>query len=530
MAEALALRPYQVDAVRANLTALDQGARALTVMPTGVGKTVIACAVIRTREGSSLTLVHREELITQTLDKLMLAGFAEHELGVIKAERDDVSAPHIVASVQTLAHERRRQQLRRPRTVWVDEAHHAAAPTYLAILDELGCFGADGPATFGTTATPDRLDKLGLDHVFDRVVYEAGLLPMIRQGYLSDIRAKRVVLPVDLDAVHRRGGDLVESELAAAFEAIGAPALIASAYVQYARGRKAIVFVPSVALAHATAARLRERQVAAEALDGTTRAEDRRAILRRLHTGETPVIANCMVLSEGFDESSIECIVMARPTASRGLYQQCIGRGLRPWPNKDDCLVLDLVGNSDRHQLVTTASLLGLNPRMVEQQGVLHADADREQARVRADGLLRGPVGGAEEVDILGRKDFVWTRVGSAHVLPAGDEGWIGVDQVVSGAWRVLRQATYKGPLVVVFETRDQGYALGRAEDLVRRSVDRVLRDRGAQWRSHPMSDKQRGFFERYRLSFDPSWTKGEAGDRQASTIARWSWPKSHLA
>jgi superfamily II DNA or RNA helicase len=532
MTDGLALRPYQVEAVEATLAALEQGQRGLVVMPTGTGKTVGAVAVIRRRQGRSLTLVHREELIAQTLDKLMLAGFSEHELGVVKAERDDTTAAHVVGSVQTLAHERRRQRLGHEfQTLWIDEAHHAAAPTYLNIMDELGCFEDGGPGTFGTTATPDRLDRLGLEHIFDKIVYEASLVPMIRQAYLCDVRALRIVLPVDLDAVHTRGGDFVESELAEAMEAIDAPRLIADAYAKHARERKAALFVPSVKLAHLTAAALRGLGITSEALDGSTPADERRAILGRLRSGATRVVPNCQVLTEGWDEPSVDAIVIARATQSRALYQQMIGRGLRPFPGKNDCLILDLVASSDRHELVTVSSLLGLDPRRVAEEGVLAADAARaESARQRKDGLLRGPVAGAQEIDILARRDFVWTPVGSAHVLSAGDDGWIGVEQVARDKWRVVRQAEYRGPLTVVFETTDQGYALGRAEDLARGSVSRVLRDRGARWRSEPMSTNQRNFFDRWNLPVDPSWTKGQAADRQTATITRWSWLKGRRA
>jgi superfamily II DNA or RNA helicase len=526
MTDGLALRPYQIEIVEATLAALEQGQRGLVVAPTGTGKTVGAVEVNRRRQGRSLSIVHREELIRQTAEKMTLAGL--DGLGVVKAERDDTDAQHVVASVQTLAHERRRQRLGRDfNTVWVDEAHHVAAPTYLTIMDEIGCFEESGPGTFGTTATPDRLDKLGLDRIFDKIVYEVGLVPMIRQAYLSDVRALRVVLPVDLDAVHTRGGDFVESELAEAMEAVDAPRLIAHAYGEHARERKAALFVPSVRLAHLTAEALRALGIASEALDGSTPADERRAILARLHSGATRVVPNCQVLTEGWDEPSVDAIVIARATQSRALYTQMLGRGLRLYPDKTDCLILDLVGASDKHELVTTPSLLGLDPRLVAEQGVLAADTARtEAARQRQDGLLRGPVGGAEEIDILSRRDFVWTPVGSAHVLSAGDDGWIGVEQVARGKWRVIRQTAYKGPLAVVFETTDQGYALGKAEDLARASVSRVLHDRGARWRREPMSATQIAFFERWGLFMDRNWTKGQAADHQTAIITRWSWLK----
>jgi superfamily II DNA or RNA helicase len=339
----LDLREHQIQPVEKTLAALKEGARALGVAPTGIGKTVIAAHVISRFGGRSLTLIHREELVEQTLDKLRMVGLSD--LGVVKAERDETGAQHVVASIQTLAHAQRRQRLGRDfALVWTDEAHHAAAPSYLSTLDDLGCFPhphdqawGNRPALFGTTATPDRLDKLGLASIFDKIVFEIQLLSMIRAGYLADIIALRIVLPIDLDGVHVRGGDLVESELAAAYERVDAPRRIASAFAEHAATRKAAVFVPGVKLAHATAAALRERGFVAEALDGSMR-DERPAILARLASGETQIVTNCQVLTEGWDSPSVDCIVMARPTQSRALYQQIVGRGLRPYPNKANCL------------------------------------------------------------------------------------------------------------------------------------------------------------------------------------------------
>jgi superfamily II DNA or RNA helicase len=523
----LTLRPHQVAAVHATLAALDDGHRALGVAPTGIGKTVIAVSVIREQGGRSLTLVHRDELVEQTLDKMRMIGLGD--LGVVKAERDETGARHVVASIQTLAHERRRHRLGADfDLVWVDEAHHSAAPTYLAVLDQLGCFDEEGPGLFGTTATPDRLDTLGLEHIFDRIAFNIPLLAMIRQGYLADIRALRVVLPVDLDQVHTRGGDLVDSELAAAYERVDGPRLIADAYAEHARERKAALFVPGVALAHATAAALCALGITAEAVDGAMPLEHRRAILRRLHDGCTRVVPNCQVLTEGWDEPSVDCIALARPTRSRALYQQMIGRGLRLYPGKTDCLVLDLVGASDRHELVSVASLLGLDPRAVAQHGVIAADEEREQAAARRqrDGLLRGQAHAAE-IDLLGRREIAWASVDDVHLLSLGiDNGWVAIEPTSSDRWRVLRLGRDWGSAAhIVADDLDFGFALGHAEDLARRLLPQVLRSRDAAWRQEPPSPKQADQYAR-RGWVLPA-TRGEAIDYANRQYARWAWMKA---
>ena len=199
----LALRPYQRDA----LTAIEQGhtdgiRRPLVALPTGTGKTVIFSHLLRRRPGRALVLAHRDELIEQAADKLRAVGGTGVEPGIVKAERDEHDRPLVVASVQTLARPGRLSRLARDfATIVVDEAHHAAADSYRRILMNLGAFGPDGPLVVGFTATPERGDKLGLDAVFQHIVYRQDILPMIEQGYLVDLRAVQVRLAANLDRV-----------------------------------------------------------------------------------------------------------------------------------------------------------------------------------------------------------------------------------------------------------------------------------------------------------------------------------------
>jgi superfamily II DNA or RNA helicase len=530
MPSSIALRDFQKAACAAVANAWATGIRrVLLAMPTGSGKTVIGSHVLAHRPGRSLTLVHREELVPQTLDKLRrVGGFPDFELGVVKAERDDVSARHVVASIQTLQHRRRLERLGVEfATLWIDEAHHAVADSYVQVLDWLGCFDGCGPVVLGTTATPDRLDGVGLDRVFQTIAYEVGLLDMIRRGYLTDIRALRVTLDLDLDAVHRRGGDFVESELADALEGAGAPRHAAAAYAEHARDRKGVLFAASVKLAHETSAALNAVGIASEALDGTTPLELRRAILHLLRTGDTRVVANCQVLTEGFDEPSINAIALARPTQSRALYQQMIGRGLRPYPGKGDCLVIDLIGNSSRHALISVASLLGLDPCEVDEQGVLGAD---ERARARRElRELDVPDGRlvASAVDLLGRRELVWTSLPDAHVLSLGDDGWVGIEQDVDNTWQLLEHAgrDFGTRLRVLQSGLDFGYAMGLAEDMARRAVPGVLRDRGTRWRSKPPTERRAAFFARKGWLLPT--TDGAAADIQNQYFARLAWQRA---
>jgi ATP-dependent helicase IRC3 len=357
------LRPYQTDCLDAIEKAVARGLRRLLVaLPTGTGKTVIFSHLIQQRAGRALVLAHRDELIEQAAEKILQVAPGS-DIGVVKGSRNETTSRIIVASIQTVSRERRLEQLRDFSTIIVDEAHHAAAETYRRVLTELGAFAKDGPLTVGFTATADRGDKQGLHSVFEEIAFTRGILEMIQAGYLSDIRAIQLRLDVDFRRLHTRHGDFIDTEvedllLTANIEKYGV-----EAYQQHASERKALLFTPTVALAHKMAAAFNRAGIPAASIDGTTDIDIRRRTLAELKAGRIRVLANCMVLTEGFDGPSVDCILMARPTQSRPLYQQIIGRGLRLHPGKDDCLVLDFVGVTTSHDLVTTASLFGVDAK-----------------------------------------------------------------------------------------------------------------------------------------------------------------------
>jgi ATP-dependent helicase IRC3 len=326
----LNLRDYQIKAIQAVHAAEQRGIqRPLIALPTGTGKTIVFAHLIVQRPGRSLILVHRDELIRQAHAKLKEICPAL-SVGIVKAEQDEHAAPCVIASVQTLSRERRLQRLTPDfRTIVVDEAHHAVAESYRRVLEYCGAFTDGGPLTLGVTATPQRGDDVGLDNVFQEIVYQKTLREMILAGYLSDLRALQIRLKVDFHRLHTRMGDFLDGEIEDLLLEANAPDRIVHAFLEHACDRKALLFVPTVTLAHSMAELFRHAGVPAEALDGTTPTDQRRAILKRLHLGETRLLANCGVLTEGFDESSIDCVIVARPTKSTTLFTQMVGRGTR---------------------------------------------------------------------------------------------------------------------------------------------------------------------------------------------------------
>ena len=284
----LALRPYQQEAIAAIERAADRGVRRpLLVLATGLGKTVCFASLIAKRGGSALVLAHRDELLRQAAEKIRLAhpdlGMA---VGFVAAARNDVRAPVVIGSVQTLARESRLAQLPREfTTVVVDEGHHAVSRSYRRILEHL----SPAALVLGVTATPSRSDG-GLGEVWEEIVYQYGVLDGIRNGYLADVRGIRVGLETRLEDVSQSGGDFDQEQLGEALEAASAPEHAVRVYQRHADGRKALLFAPTVKLARTFAAVFREAGIPAEAVDGTTPPDERAAMFERIQTGETRVL------------------------------------------------------------------------------------------------------------------------------------------------------------------------------------------------------------------------------------------------
>ena len=509
-------RPYQTEAVTACLEAAATGQRrVLVALPTGTGKTIIFAKLLQQRGGRSLVLAHRDELIQQAADKLRLVDDTLR-IGIVKADRDETTAPTVVASVQTLARPQRLERLTPDfTTLVVDEAHHAVADTYQRILGHFGAWEPTGPLLVGVTATPERGDKQVLADVFEAIVYQKSILEMLRAGYLCDLRAVQVMVQANFSALRTTRGDWQDGDLERALLAANAPAQVLEAFQEHARDRKALCFTPTVKTAYAIAEAFQEAGIAAEALDGTTPLDERRGILQRLHTGETQVVCNCGVLTEGFDEPSIDCIIMARPTQSRVLYTQMLGRGTRTYPGKPDCLILDVVGVTTSHRLQTVATLFELSPAALKEQSLLEAiEAQEARERSSREGFATAGPLVARAVDLFARRPLAWvqTRRGAWVLGLGGEQGRLRLEMVAGhDTWRVLHEHT-DGHTEVRHQALPLGYAQGAAEDLARALGAGRLLDPQAPWRQTPATDKQKEALRKWGVAFDPAITKGEAG------------------
>lgn len=373
------LRPYQIKAVLATLRAWETFDRLLGCAATGAGKTVIASHIILERfpHGPALFIAHRKELLTQAIDKLVrVTGI---DVGLEQASsHTHLGHKIVVASVASL-HETRLEKWQRDHfgTVIIDECHRSVSKTYQRVLDYF--FRAK---TLGITATPDRTDQRSLGKIFEHIAFEIGLIPLVQQGWLAPIKTEMIPLKIDLEGVKLDSrGDLDATETAHRLE----PYLDALALelVNNHIKRKMLVFLPLVRLSQMFAESACAVGLAAEHIDGES--PDRDEILRRFRNNETRVLSCAALLSEGYDEPSIDCIVMMRPTQSRSFYYQCVGRGFRPAPGKENLLVLDPFWLSTQHSLVKPASLVAESDAEAEQiTAILEEEPDLLKAMDRA--------------------------------------------------------------------------------------------------------------------------------------------------
>lgn len=390
------LRPYQTEALKAIIAS--DSLRQLVVLPTGTGKTVLfsELARVRNQQGRTLILVHRDELVRQARAKCHENGLKD--IGIIQAENNDISANVCIASVQSLCRPQRMAQYLsygQCKTLIIDEAHHSVAPTYMAVIEN--CLDSKG-LLLGVTATPDRKDRgagrwhtgtRSLGKVYDTLTYYRPIDDMIAEGWLADIVPATVTVNLGLE---KKAGDWSDSELENKFtKQVGQDIAIAWQNAMTNHGnRPTIVFVPTVGTAQLVADQFSAQGITTEWVSGETPTEDRQLIYKRLRNGDTQVLVNCMVLTEGFDEPSIGCVVVARPTKSRALFTQMIGRGLRLFPGKTDCLVMSVIDHSLNLSPITLQHIFDDpawtdNKKLSERKKeIAEKEATEEEAKVKA--------------------------------------------------------------------------------------------------------------------------------------------------
>lgn len=379
------LRPYQQQARDHIHAEWENGhTRTLLVLPTGTGKTIVFASVAadQVRAGDRvLILAHRGELLEQAADKL------QRSTGLVSAvEKADATCLNtwfrvVVGSVQTLQRTARLERFPHDYfgTIIIDEAHHAITDGYRRILDYFG-----DAKVLGVTATPDRGDMRNLGEVFDSLAFEYKLTDAIKEGYLCRIMAQTIPLKLDISSVTMSGGDYAVGDLGTALD----PYLeqIAAEMAQRCKGRKTVVFLPLIKTSQKFRDLLNSHGFRAAEVNGQS--TDRKEVLADFDAGKYNVLCNSMLLTEGWDCPSVDCVVVLRPTKVRSLYSQMVGRGTRLSPGKSDLLLLDFLWMTDKHELCRPADLVcedrAVARQMTENLAQTGCPEDIEEAAVQA--------------------------------------------------------------------------------------------------------------------------------------------------
>ena len=388
------LRDYQEKAREAVQNEWGNGRkRTLLVLPTGCGKTIVFSKIIEDRvklgEGV-LVLAHRSELLEQASDKLKTATGLGTALE--KAESTSIGSWYrvVVGSVQTMQREKRLKQFPPDYfdTIVVDEAHHCISDGYQKVLQYF-----DEANVLGVTATPDRGDMKNLGTYFDSLAYEYSLVEAIKSGYLTKIQAVTIPLSLDLTSVSQQAGDFKASEIGTALD----PYLeqIADEMLKQCKDRKTVVFLPLVKTSQKFRDILNSKGFKAAEVNGESK--DRTEILKDFDNDKYNVLCNSMLLTEGWDCPSVDCVVVLRPTKVRALYSQMVGRGTRLAEGKDSLLLLDFLWHTEKHELCRPAHLISDSPEVIQRM----TDSMEEEAGVLCD---------IEEVESKAVEDVVAQR------------------------------------------------------------------------------------------------------------------------
>ena len=516
------LYPFQKEAKEAVLCHWEKGNRAALIsMPTGSGKTIVFSEILRSSlsadAGRGLVLVHRDELLRQGIEKMGLV-WPEVSLSAVEAGSTSYSGQVTFGSVMSVV--RRLDEIPRIDKVVTDEAHHAAAGSWLKIYKRVGDANPDW-CHLGVTATPIRAKGTSdLDTIFGKPVYVKSIFELIVEGYLCRLKGLEVRTEVSVEQVGVHAGDFIAGELSQVINTNDRNRLIVENYLELASERKALVFAADLRHAGNLTDMFKACGVNAAWISGGTPTHERRSILGSLRDGRIRVVINCMVFTEGFDEPSLDAILVARPTRSLVLYCQMIGRGLRPYPGKKDCLFIDFVDNSSRHRLISMQELLMFYQTKRTERSVaelLARKIARDRRRPFGRKGQRGSVidlsptqlpllvslenlsSSVREIDLFGLDAFAWHRAEGSHYAHVNDDLILVIrpDPSVDGynLYAVFSKAGLYGTL---FEAPvDFDVAYGCANAYLFDYGDRYLATRGPQWRSHEPSEGQRNLFQR---------------------------------
>ena len=511
MSIGLKLRPYQLECLEAIQQNLEQGVNSqLVSLPCGAGKTVVFANLIKQMERRTLVLAHTNELLEQAKEKILMIC-PDLKVGIVNGKLKEFESDIVISSIQSARQPENLNKLKAQgfSLVIYDEAHHSGAESPRKVLSELGFTKTPGnnKLLIGFTATAFRNDSKGLLEVFEKIVYQKNIKEMIADGYLCKPNGIRVATDLNLDKVKTSDEDFSATSLAQVMNTPELNQLVVQTYIDRANNRKAICF--GVTINHATnlSDRFNANGVPSACVHGNMSNEEREATIKKFERNEIKILTNCQVLAEGFDIPSVDCVIMARPTKSTGLYIQNCGRGLRLWPGKTDCLIIDFGEVS--HDLCGINILIGDSEKTNAEKYIKNCNP--EFARSLPQGINQELKKAVLEIDILGQ-DFTWQKdQAGVYFLSGNSKKSLKIIPISEERYNVIfieNDITSRIATNLSFE-----YAFSAAEAYAKDNRGLfVINDLTARWRDDPISEKQLETFRKagYRSGLE-DLTKGQA-------------------
>lgn len=516
MSESIRLRDYQVECLESVLTEFSKGiSRQLVVLPTGSGKTILMAAIAKNFNKKTLLLAHREELINQAVEKFKLF-WPDVEIGICMADQDEISPQVVVGSIQSCSRQRRLDRLKEKgfELLMIDEAHHSASDSYQSVINALGFDRSSQKLLLGVTATPQRSDKLGLGDTFTHVTFSRSISTMMKAGYLSPIVGRKILTNFAFEKISSNNGDFAINDLSEAVNTPERNAFIASKFKEYASERKGIAFCCDVQHCKDLSDAFKDSGFESAAVWGNMEFLERKRTLEAFKNGQIQIVASCGVLTEGYDEPTVNAVIMARPTKSSGLFTQCVGRGLRLWPGKENCMVLDF---TDQHH--TLDGIMSLSNTLPEAALI---EDRQEKEREEIDYSPKIEV--LEECDcvfdILGSTRFIWVQVDDEWSLQDDDRNEIVMRPSCGGYIADLYSFDGSSSQIVI-NPLPLEYCSGVCEDFARRHLKIAFADMRAPWMLNDAAptQSQHDYLEK-KGAYTEGMTRGQASIEMRKIIA----------
>lgn len=504
------LRDYQKEAVEAVISALNEGVnRQVLALPTGSGKTILMAAIAKHFNKKTLLIAHREELIQQAVDKFRIF-WPEVSIGVCKAERNEIDCQVVVGSIQSCYRPNRLASLKEQgfELMMIDECHHSIAESYQTVINGLEFGeGSTNKLLLGVTATPDRN---GLGNIFEKITFGRSIATMIGSGYLSPVKGRRILTNFSFEKIKIKNGDF---DLEALSEAVNIPErneFIADKFKEHGSTRKGVAFCVDVQHCKDLSDAFNAAGIVSEPVYGNMPSIERKNVLESLKRGKIQVVTSCGILIEGFDEPTVDAIVMARPTRSRSLYTQCIGRGLRLWPGKEDCIVLDFTDRGNNLDSIMTLSTI-IPEESVEEQEESEEKEKAEREEVDRTAKVDFLDSEDKEFDVLGTARFMWVSI--------GDNEWSLLDDLKNEIIMTPNGSGYSASLFFPDGTSKQivsvslpfEYCGGVCEDYARRHLKVALADTKATWLNDSLPTQGQRDYLKKQNKWDDTLSKAQA-------------------